>query len=191
MSDQGRDNLYQQLDQTAAYPYAPGEYFRRMRWELMQRLLIRTSPRRCYGFRRFWLQRFGATLGHNAAIRPTTKIQHPWLLAIGDWSMVSDGVTLYNLGQITIGNHTVISQDAYLCAGTHDYRESELPLVRSTITVGSGVWICAGAFVGPGVTIGDNAIVAARAVVTQDVPAGAIVGGNPAKVIKDRPKPGV
>ncbi len=101
--------------------------------------------------------------------------------------MLGDHVHVYNLGPITIGDHTVISQDVYLCAGTHDYTQPDLPLVRPSITIGSGVWICAGAFIGPGVTIGDNAIVGARAVVTKDVPPGMIVAGNPARVIKVRP----
>ncbi|HZK80265.1 MAG TPA: type B chloramphenicol O-acetyltransferase, partial [Humisphaera sp.] len=59
--------------------------------------------------------------------------------------------------------------------------------LRPSITIGSGVWICAGAFIGPGVTIGDNSIVGARAVVTRDIPPGMIVAGNPARVIKPRP----
>ena len=111
---------------------------------------------------------------------------HPWLLTLGNNTFVSDDVTVYNLGPVTIGDQTVISQGSYLCAGTHDYTRPDLPLVRSPITIGSGVWICAQAFIGPGVTIGDNSVVGARAVVTRDVPPGVVVAGNPARVIKPR-----
>ena len=111
---------------------------------------------------------------------------HPWLFRMGAYSIIGEGVTVYNLGMVTIGEHTVVSQNVHICAGTHDYTKPDLPLVRSPITIGSGVWICADAFIGPGVTIGDNAVVGARAVVTKDVPAGMVVAGNPAKVIKPR-----
>ncbi len=111
---------------------------------------------------------------------------HPWLLTLGDHSILGDRVVVYNLGPVAIGEHTTISQDAYLCAGTHDYTQPDLPLVRSAITIGSGVWVCAGAFIGPGVTIGDNSVVGARSVVMKDVPPGVVVGGNPARVIKPR-----
>jgi putative colanic acid biosynthesis acetyltransferase WcaF len=87
---------------------------------------------------------------------------------------------------VTIGNHSVISQDAYLCAGTHDYTQPTLPLLREPITIGHGVWIAAGAFIGPTVTVGDNCVVGARAVVMKDVPPGMVVAGNPARVIKQR-----
>ncbi|MEE9211386.1 MAG: hypothetical protein V3U29_01905, partial [Phycisphaeraceae bacterium] len=83
--------------------------------------------------------------------------------------------------------HSVVSQDAHLCAGTHDYTQPHLPLQRPPINIGNGVWVCADAFIGPGVTIGDNSVVAARAVVTKDVPPGVVVGGNPAQVITHRP----
>src|SRR5204863_703356 len=86
------------------------------------------------------------------------------------WSHVSAGVDLYNLGPVTIGDHTVLSQRVFVCAGTHDYTRAELPLLRPPIRIGHGVWIAAEAFVAPDVTIGDNAVVAARAVVTRDVP---------------------
>ncbi len=96
---------------------------------------------------------------------------------------------MYNLGPVVLGDHTVVSQNAELCAGTHDYMSRVLPLVRPAITLGNGVWVCAKAFVGPGVVVGDNTIIGACAVVTRNVPEGVIAAGNPAKVIRPRPKP--
>ncbi|MEX0776996.1 MAG: hypothetical protein WD042_14925 [Phycisphaeraceae bacterium] len=121
-----------------------------------------------------------------AGTKASTRIMHPWLLSMGDHSMLSENVTVYNLGAVTIGSHTVVSQDVYICAGTHDYTKSDLPLQRCPIGVGHGVWICAGAFIGPNVAIGDNAVVGARAVVVKNVPAGMVVAGNPARIIKPR-----
>ena len=104
---------------------------------------------------------------------------------MGAFSILSDGVEVYNLGPVSIGEHTVVSQDVYICAGTHDHTRREFPLIKSEVHIGSGVWIAAGAFIGPGVTIGDNAIIGARAVVMRDVPAGVVVSGNPAKIVRD------
>jgi len=185
--DEQAQPIFQRLDQTASYPYSLGEYARRFAWQWTQKLLIRPSMRRSHTWRRFWLNRFGAKIHPTSGTKATTVVWHPWLLSIGKYSMLSEGVQVYNLGQVSIGDHTVLSQDVYLCAGTHDYTKPDLPLQRPGITIGSGVWICAGAFIGPGVTIGDNAVIAARAVVVKDVPAGMIVGGNPAKIIKPRP----
>jgi putative colanic acid biosynthesis acetyltransferase WcaF len=179
--------IFQTLDRTAAYPYSTGEYLRRYAWLVIQATLYRLPLPRAYGWRRSWLRLFGARLGKAAAVHATTKILHPWLLEIGDWSNLSSGVVVYNLGPVKIGHHTVISQDAYLCAGTHDYTQPTLPLLREPITVGSGVWIAAKAFIGPGVTIGDNTVVGACAVVVKDVTSGVVVAGNPARVLKDRP----
>jgi putative colanic acid biosynthesis acetyltransferase WcaF len=95
-------------------------------------------------------------------------------------------VILYALGRITIGPRAMVSQHAHLCAGSHDYRSPHFPLLRPPITVGADCWIAADAFVGPGVTVGDRAVVGARAAVFKDVPAGMVVGGNPARVIKAR-----
>ena len=179
--------IFQRCDRTAAYPYTIGEYGRRLLWEWVQATLIRFSPRRAMGWRRLWLRLFGATVPRSSGVRPTTKVWHPWLLQMGEHSILGDGVEVYNLGQVTLGDHTVVSQGAYLCAGTHDYTRADLPLQRPPITIGSGVWICAQAFIGPGVTVGDNSVVGARAVVVRNVEAGLVVGGNPATVIKPRP----
>lgn len=133
-----------------------------------------------------WLRLFGAKLAPTSLTKASTRVQHPWLLEMGAHATLSENVTVYNLGRITIGDQTVVSQNVHLCAGTHDYTKPDLPLLRPPITIGSGVWICTDAFIGPGVVIGDNAVVAARAVVVKDVPPAVIVGGNPAKVIKER-----
>ena len=178
--------VFQQLDRCADRPYSRSEYVRRLAWEWVQLLLIRPSPRRAYGWRRFWLTRFGAKLQPTSRTRPTTRVFHPWLLTMGHHSILADDVKAYNLGPITVGDHTVVSQGAYLCAGTHDHTQPDLPLMRRPVNIGSGVWICTEAFIGPGVTVGNNAIVGARAVVTRDVAENVIAAGNPAQVVKPR-----
>lgn len=188
--DQPESPIFQRLDRTAGFPYSRGEYLRRFAWLAVQASAVRLSPGRAYRWRRFWLRRFGATLTASSRTRPTTHVMHPWLLTMGEHSMIADRVRVYNLGPVTVGNHSVVSQDVSLCAGTHDHTRPNLPLLRSPITVGSGVWVCAEAFIGPGVTVGDNAVVAARAVVVKDVEPGAVVAGNPARFVKRRERRG-
>jgi putative colanic acid biosynthesis acetyltransferase WcaF len=182
-------DVYQRLDTTARLPYPKREYIRRRLWLLVQATLFRMSPRRSHRLRRMLLRMFGAKLTQTSKIKSTARVTHPWLLTMRENSFIGDNCEIYNLGPITIGHHTVISQNSHLCAGSHDYTKSNLPLLRSSITIGNGVWICADAFIGPDVTIGDNVIVGARAVVTRDVPPGVIVAGNPAKIIRERPRP--
>ncbi|SDW04711.1 putative colanic acid biosynthesis acetyltransferase WcaF [Thiocapsa roseopersicina] len=100
--------------------------------------------------------------------------------SIGEWALI------YNLGSVSIGDRATISHRAHLCAGSHDYRDPALPLLRLPIEVGPQAWICADAFVGPGRRIGEGAIVGAAAVVVKDVPPWTIVAGNPARVIRSR-----
>lgn len=186
MSDPAQP-IFQRLDLVNPSPYPRSHYVRRLIWVLVDALLFRFTPQRAFRWHRFILRLMGAKLGEGVYVRPSARIRHPWLLSIGDHSSVGDNVLVYNLGPISIGRHTAISQNVHLCAGTHDYKDPALPLIRSSITIGSGVWICADAFIGPDVTVADNALVAARAVVTKDVPPATIVGGNPAKVIRQRP----
>jgi putative colanic acid biosynthesis acetyltransferase WcaF len=182
-----RPPIFQTLDKTARAPYPASWYARRAAWNVVQATIFRLPiPKFGSAWRRALLRAFGAKIGLNALFASSVSVFHPWLLEVGDWCAFSKNVTLYNLGPVKIGDHTVLSQDVYVCAGTHDYTKPDLPLVRPPISIGNGVWIAAGAFVCPGVTIGDNSVVAARAVVTKDVPDGVVVGGNPARVIKQR-----
>ena len=178
---------FQQLQVTRASPYSRNEKIRRVVWNLARAVLFRPSPKRCFRWRNVVLRWFGARIGPNTFIEPTVRIFHPWLLTIGDWTHIGGGANLYSLGPISIGDHSVVSQDAFLCAGTHDYTHPNLPLLRPPVAIGSGVWVAVEAFIAPGVTVGDNSVVGARAVVGKDVPPGVVVAGNPARVIKQRP----
>lgn len=181
------DGPFQRLDIAGARPYSLRHYLRRAGWLVVWGLLIRPSPPYLRGWRRFWYRFMGAAMGAGSGIRASARVTHPWMLTLGRHSTIGPRARIYNLGEVTIGDHTLISQDAELCAGTHDHTHRDMPLVRAPITIGRGVWVCAGAWIGPGVSIGDNAIVGARAVVIRDVPPAVIVTGNPARIIKPRP----
>ena len=146
---------------------------------------FRFSPRQLWGWRRFMLRAFGARIGKNVHIYPSVNIAIPWNLDIGDLTAIGDRVILYSLGLITIGQRATVSQGAHICAGSHDYSKPDRPLTKTPITIGNDAWICADAFLGPDVSVGSDAIVGARAVVVKDVADAVMVGGNPARKIKD------
>lgn len=155
-------------------------------WALFSVPLFAWTPRPMWAWRRMILRVFGASIGANVHIYPSVRIAVPWHISIGDYSAIGDRATLYSLGVIAIGQRVTISQNAHLCAGTHDYTKPDMPLLKSPITIENDAWICADAFVGPGVRIGAYSVVGARAVAMREVPAGAIVVGNPARQIKKR-----
>jgi len=169
----------------AARKWTRSEQTRRLLWALVTPF-FRLSPRVCWGWRTMLLRGFGARIGRNVHIYPSVAVTIPWNIEIGDEAAVGDHAVLYALGQIRIGARATVSQYAHLCAGTHDWRDPAMPLVKIPLVIGEDAWVCANAFVGPGVTVGKGAIVGAGAVTMKDVKAGAIVGGNPAAQIGTR-----
>ena len=155
------------------------EQLGRVLWGLAQPL-FRFSPRPCWGWRRWLLRCFGAEVGRHVQIHARVRIEIPWNLEIGDWSAIGFDALVYNLGRVRIGQRATISHRAHLCAGTHDFNDPALPLEKRPITIRDDAWVCAEAFVGPGVEVGAGAVVGARAVVVQNVEAWTIVAGNPA-----------
>jgi putative colanic acid biosynthesis acetyltransferase WcaF len=158
----------------------------RLFWAMVRNTLFRYSFHNWYGIRSALLRAFGAKVGKNVRIRRSVNVEIPSNLEIGDGVVVGDFAILYALGPIRIGDRTLISQYAHLCAGSHDYRLPNYPLLRPPITVGQDCWIAADAFIGPGVTIGDRTVIGARSSVFSNVPADVVAGGNPARVIKPR-----
>lgn len=166
----------------AARKWTQKELAGRVLWAAFQPL-FRLSPRLLWGWRRFLLRLFGAKIGRNVHIYPSVRVFIPWNLEICDWSSVGFDVLIYNLGPVRIGEKVTVSQRVHLCAGSHDFRDPTMPLTKPPIEIGDECWICADAFVGPGVRVGAKTIVGARAVATKDLAAGIIVVGNPARQI--------
>lgn len=149
-------------------------------------LFVRWTPQACFWWRCSAWRLFGAKLGNGVRIRPGAQVTFPWKLTVGDNCWIGDNAVLYNIGAISIGHDSVISQYAYLCSATHDHRDIRFPLIASPITLEPECWVAARAFVGPGVHVGRGSIVGACSVVWTDVPEGIIVAGNPARKIGER-----
>lgn len=156
---------------------------RRLMWRIVEATLYRWSPVPLHGWRCFLLRLFGATVGRGAHPYPSARIWAPWNLRLGSVSSLGPDVICYSVGPITVEEYVTVSQGAYLCAATHDYRDSAFPLVVGAIWIETGAWVAAEAFVGPGVRVGRRAVVGARSVVTKDVSDGTVVAGNPARQI--------
>ena len=156
-------------------------------WWLVQALFFHTSPQVLFGWRRFLLRLFGARIGKEVLICPSASFTFPWKVTIGDYSWIGDDAVLYSLSDIAIGSHAVISQRAYLSAAGHDYTRTSFDTLPGPIRIGDQVWIATDVFVGPGVTIGEGCLVGARSSVFQDLPAGMVCYGSPAKPVKPRP----
>jgi len=170
----------------APWPYPWYSYPLRLLWWIVWMTLWKVCWHRIPILRVGLLRLFGARTSRKVRILGSVRIELPWSLTLGEYISIGPRVHLYNLGGIRIGDRASISQDAYLCGGTHDYTTLAYPLIRKPIIIGRYAWIAAGAFIGPGVTIGEGAVVGARAVVMKDVEPWTVVAGNPAKVIKKR-----
>ncbi len=165
--------------------YSQKELFLRVLWGI-GKFIFHNTPRIFFGLRVGILKLFGAKIGRSVHIYPSAVIYMPWNLAAGDYCAIGEDALIYNLGKITLGKNVTISHRAHVCAGTHDYTDPLFPLLKPAIVLQDNVWVCAGAFVGPGITIHEGAVVGAAAVVTKDVDAWTVVAGNPAAAIKKR-----
>ena len=167
-------------------PWTFREKLIRAIWMLVGRPVFRLSFHNWYGFRASLLRLFGAKIGKDVRIRPTVNVEIPWNLDIRDGVTVGDFAILYSLGTISIGERTIVSQYAHLCAGTHDHTDRRFPLIRDTIHIGPDAWIGADAFVGPNVRIGRLSVLGARSSAYKDLDPATVYVGNPAKKLKVR-----
>lgn len=107
------------------------------------------------------LRLFGAKVGDGVVIRSRVNITFPWKLEIGNDVWLGDEVMILSLAPVKIGNNVCISQRAFLCTGSHDFRKESFDLITQPITIEDSSWICAQAFVGPGVTVPEGTMVKA------------------------------
>lgn len=160
--------------------------FVRVLWSIVVILFFKFSPKPFHAWRAFLLRLFGAKVGSGVHVYPRVKIWAPWNLELADECGIGNGTNLYSMGKITIGRRAVISQGAHLVTGTHDYTKAGFPLITMPIHVGNHAWIAAEAFIHPGITIGEGCVVAARSVVTKNMPPWMVCGGHPCTTIKER-----
>ena len=161
-------------------------FYRRVVWFLINHTVFRL----CYGrpfrkLRNIILRSFGAQIDKDAFVYSSCEIFAPWNMEIGR-ACIGPYTRIYNKDKILIGDDSVVSQGAYLCTASHDITSLMLPLKTAPIIIKNNVWVAADAFVGMGVTIGEGAVVGARAAVFKDVEAWTVVGGNPARFLKKR-----
>jgi putative colanic acid biosynthesis acetyltransferase WcaF len=164
-------------------PWSTATKLRILLWELAWTLLCSWTPKPMNRWRLFWLRCFGAKLYGLPFVHQRARIEYPWELTLHDRACLGDRANAYCLGEIVIHEHATIAQEAYICTGTHQFGHASRSLQTAPIVVGAHAFVGARAFVMPGVSIGRAAIVGACSVVTRDVPDGAVVAGNPARII--------
>jgi acetyltransferase-like isoleucine patch superfamily enzyme len=128
-------------------------------------------------------------IGHGCKIRV-----HEGEVSIGSKTVMGQECTISAYQHVSIGRECIVADRVMLIDFDHGVVEVERPIrlqgiYKRDVRVGHNVWLGYGACVLRGVTIGDNAIVGTSAVVTKDVPANAVAGGVPARVIRTRPEP--
>ena len=127
---------------------------------------------------------FGDNLGEGSTVMPPLKGVCFDMVKIGNNVMIMNDCLMMSRGGITIDDDVMIAANVQLISNNHDLHDHPLLLCKP-VHICRNVWIGAGATILPGVTVGENAVVAAGAVVTKDVAPNTIVGGNPAKFIKN------
>jgi putative colanic acid biosynthesis acetyltransferase WcaF len=131
------------------------------------------------------LRAFGARVGAGVIIRAGVRVHWPWKLSIGNNVWLGEGCWILNLEEVTVGNNVCISQEAFLCTGSHDRHSVTFEYQNGSILVNDGVWIGTRSVVLRGVVVGRGGVVGAGVVVSKSVPDGSMLT-PPSAVIRER-----
>lgn len=158
----------------------------RLIWSCTWYLLASWTPPPLRIWRRLLLRTFGAQVSSTANIYGSAKIWYPPNLAMADHATVGPGAKIYCMDRIELGRYALVSQGAFLCGGTHDIEDPHFQLKTRPIRIGARAWIAAEAFVGPGVSVGEGAVLGARACTFRDLAPYTVYSGNPAQPLRKR-----
>lgn len=158
----------------------------RLCWGVAWTLLARWTPPPFHSWRRLVLVAFGAKIHPTARIHASVRVWYPPNLEVDSNAIIGPSVNCYCQGHIRIGSRAVVSQGAHLCAGSHDISDEHFQLVTKPIAVGDSAWLAAECFLGPGVSVGEGAILGARGVAFKPLLPWTVYAGNPAQAIKTR-----
>ena len=136
--------------------------------------------------RNFFYQLCGIEMGKGSTIHMGARFYQPNNIKLGEGSIIGDHVFLDGRANLKIGSHVDIASQVMIYNSEHNLDSQTMKTKEEPVTIGDYCFIGPRAIIMPGVTLGKGAVVAGGAVVTKDVPPGVIVGGVPAKKIKDR-----
>ena len=159
---------------------------RRLCWNVVWLLLYRPSPIFLHPWRCSLLRLFGADIGKGVHPYPSSRVWAPWNLTLRDGACLASEVDCYNIARVELEERAIVSQRTYLCTATHDYTSNSFALLAAPISIGKDAWVAAEVFVGPGVRIGEGAVIGARSVVLGAVDDWIVAAGHPAKPLKAR-----
>ena len=175
------------LDQYTPTPYTPGaSLVKQLLWYYLGCPLVQTHLLPFSALKVAVLRLFGATIGQGVRIKPGVKVKFPWRLTVGNHTWLGENLWIDNLAPVTIGDHVCLSQGVYLCTGNHDWEKPTFDLRLGEIHIESGSWVAAKAILGPGVTVGEGAILSLGGVTTRSLDPWTIYSGNPAQAVKPR-----
>jgi putative colanic acid biosynthesis acetyltransferase WcaF len=175
------------LDRYTVGQYLPGApLWQQVAWYYLGSPLVSSYWLISSNFKCWLLRCFGAQIGVGVRIKPGLKVKFPWRLVVGEFVWLGENCWIDNVAMVTIGSHTCLSQDVYLCTGNHDWSSPTFDLKDTPIEIGSGCWIAAKATIGPGVTVGDGAVLCLGSVTGRSLDPMTVYSGNPAQPIKQR-----
>lgn len=166
--------------------HSPKRRFQIFIWFFLIQPIFRSKF--CFSsLRRNLLSLMGAKIGKRVKIKSEVKVHFPWNLSIGDDSWIGEEVWFINHDKITIESNVCISQRSIICSSGHDYRTLSLEYAHKPVRVKNGAWVCLGAKVLPGVTIGQCSVVSAGEIVRKTLPDYSMLVGGMVRPI-DPPK---
>jgi putative colanic acid biosynthesis acetyltransferase WcaF len=149
-------------------------------------VFARWTPPQWHAWRRAILRLFGAAIAPTAGVYPSARIWSPANLVMDEEAFIGPHVIIYSITTITLGRRALISQGAHICAGTHDIDDPKFQVRAYPIQIGERAWVATEAFVGPGVTVGEGAVLGARACTFIDLKPWTVYTGNPARPVQQR-----
>lgn len=167
-----------------------GDRLFRAVWLASWTVLAAWTPPFMHGWRRLVIRVFGGRLAQTARVYGSVRIWNPRNLEMGEQASLGPRVDCYAMAPIRIGDGVNVSQGAVLCSGSHDIDDPDFQLVTAPIVIGPDAWIAAEAFVGPGVTVGEGAVLGARGVAFSNLEPWMVYIGSPARATRARRRRG-
>lgn len=166
-------------------PFTSQQRYLHFLWDAFDKLPICLYAKFGILFRRLLAERLFKQCGHGFIAEEQCRFNFGQNLEVGDFVFFNRGVYIDTKGGVTIGNHVALTENVNIFTHTHS-ESSHMTRTYNPVVIHDYAKIYTGATIFPGVTIGEQALVAAHSLVTKDVPPNTLVAGTPAQVVRER-----